>query len=115
MKGDNCMNNINAVTEQSAVKVWTKSEISSLLYSNDKMVVRSLIKLYNYQTEEEKAEEMTKEDNGVGFNAIDAEILSNIAEQVIKTKRLTFKQLELVRRKIMKYAGQLTKIANNQI
>ena len=58
---------------------------------------------------------MTKEDTGVGFNSIDDDIFSYIAEQVIKRKRLTFKQLELVRRKIMKYAGQLTKIANNQI
>ena len=93
-------------------KVWTKAEITNLLKTNNTMVEHSLKELYAYQTVAEKAYQTTEEDNKMGFNKPDSRILSRIAEWYLKTGFLTEKQMKLVRSRIMKYAGQLTKIAN---
>lgn len=93
-------------------KVWTKQQILELIDKNDTMVMRSLLKLYNMQTEDEQEYKETVDNNGVGFNQYDCEILTNIAKFVIKTRTMTPKQISVVRRKIRKYAGQLVKIAN---
>ena len=95
-------------------KVWKVEEIAHLLQTNDKMVIRSLMKLYGFQTDEEQDLGETTDYNGVGFNGADAPILSSIAENYLKWNRLTPKQLALVRKKMMKYAKQLTKIANGK-
>lgn len=96
-------------------RIWTKEEIVNLLQTNDQMVWRSLKQLYLKQTASERASGTTHVVNGVGFNSRDAEILSSIARSYEQWHRLTPKQTALVRRKIMKYAGQLTKIANGEI
>lgn len=96
-------------------RCWHKEEIQNLIKTNDKMVQRSLLKLYECQTEDEKTSKLTKEENGIGFNEFDSYVLSDIAEFCIKTGFLTAKQIQFVRRKIYKYAGQLTKIANGEI
>lgn len=95
-------------------KVWTKSQITEKLKTSDKAVIRGLIVLYSYQTAEEKLLKGTKENNGVGFNAHDAEFMCSVAEQIISTRKCTVKQLEAVRKGLMKYAGQLTRIANDE-
>jgi len=97
-----------------ANKVWTNDEIKRLLETNDKMVSRSLVKLYEYQTESEQDAEETHEQNGVGFNGIDAGFLTSIAKQVISGRTLSTKQLASTRKTILKYAGQITRIANEQ-
>ena len=69
-------------------KVWTKCEIKKLLETNDKMVSKSVVKLYEYQTRAEQEVKETHEHNGVGFNSIDATFLTSIAERVIAGKSL---------------------------
>lgn len=96
-------------------KTWTKEEIKELLEKNDEMVKRSVLKLYERQTELEQSSEETKEDNGVGFNGADAPILSSFAKFIIKTGFLTSKQTAIARKKLAKYSNQLTKIANGKI
>lgn len=98
-----------------ADKVWTKNEIVNLLKTSNKMVVRSLIKLYDCQTQDELDSKETISPNGIGFNMFDAKELTNIAENYIKCGTISNKNLDIVRRKIMKYAGQLTNIANHVI
>ena len=93
-------------------KVWTKDEIKNLLETNDQMVARSVKKLYEYQTADEQEEKTANINNGVGFNGTDAEFLSSIAEWLISGKKLSQKQLDITRKKLFKYAGQLAKIAN---
>ena len=93
-------------------KVWTKDEIKRLLETNDKMVSRSLLKLFEYQTSSEQDTEETSENNGVGFNGIDAGFLTSVAKQIIAGRSLTEKQLKATRKSILKYSGQLTRIAN---
>lgn len=93
-------------------KVWTKEEIKGLLETNDAFVARSVVKIWQRQTESEKTSKSTNQNNGVGFNGLDAEILTSFAEYFIQHGRLSVKQLAIARRKIKKYAKQLTSIAN---
>lgn len=95
-----------------ATRVWTKDEIKHLLETNDKMVLKSIVKIFEKQTEDEKVAEVTNHQNGVGFNGVDAELLSSFAKQILKYGRLSDKQMVYARKKIMKYSSQLTKIAN---
>lgn len=94
---------------------WSVEDIKNLLKTNDTFVIRSLIKLYSYQTLDEKKAGETKDNNGVGFNGADAAVLSQISRDMIKTYIISKGQVNFVRRKIMKYAKQLTRIANGKI
>ena len=93
---------------------WTKEEITALLTRSDKAVGRAILAIYKFQTQTEQAIGHTTDHNGVGFNGVDAEILSSFAQFYQRSGFLTPKQLVLGRRKIMKYAGQLAKIANSK-
>lgn len=93
-------------------RVWTKEEIKNLIQTNDKMVALSLKQLYNYQTEYERTSHETTENNGVGFNGVDAPILTSFTLFYLEKGYLSPKQTEIARKKLIKYSGQLTKIAN---
>lgn len=95
-------------------KKWTKDEIAAKLATDDKWLIRGLLAIYARQTEEEKAADTTREDNGIGFNAFDASILSDMAKQYKDWGKLTNRQLVIVRKCMKKYAGQLAKIANGE-
>jgi hypothetical protein len=96
-------------------KEWTKDEIKHLLETRDLMVERSIVQVYYKQTEDEKMAKDTNHQNGVGFNHVDSQLLSSFAEQIIKGRHLTQKQMVYARKKIMKYANQIKKIANGEI
>jgi hypothetical protein len=91
---------------------YTKEEIKSLLLSNDEFVKRSLLYVYSLQTRTEQASQSTHLTNSVGFNHCDAKILSSFSEQLMKYKRLSEKQMYISRKKIVKYARQITEHAN---
>lgn len=93
-------------------KVWTKEEIRNKLATDDRWLVRALMAIYKHQTDDEKNSLNTKHYNSVGFNGIDAEFLSSAAQWYQRTGRLSSKQLVHVRRKMMKYSGQLARVAN---
>lgn len=90
---------------------WNKDAIQSLLECNDRAVCKALVAIYERQTEHEKCIGQTKEHNGVGFSAFDAEFLSSLAEQVKTRGTLSPRQLELARKKIKSYWRQLLEIA----
>ncbi len=97
------------------MKVWTKEEIRELLDRNNVAVIKGLVRIYEFQTDAERIYDDTIEDNGVGFSGIDGEILTSIANQFLKWGSITEKQFAVVKKKMVKYAGQLTKIANDEI
>lgn len=97
------------------MRVWTKEEIKDLIMRNDKMVCLSLKQLYNYQTEEEKNTGEAKENNGMGFNGIDSCILSSFALFYTEHGYLSQKQIAIARKKLIKYSGQLVRIANKEV
>ena len=102
-------------------KIWTKNKIRENLEKSDVWVHKAIVSIYNFQTEEEKVIEDTTEHNGVGFNGPDGHILSSFASQIIKWDKSKFKsplspkQMTIARKRIVKYSGQLTKIANKEI
>ena len=97
------------------VKVWTAGEIKANLQVSKKWVERAVVAIYNKQTEDEKVTEATKKSNGVGYNQVDAKFMSSLAEGIKKYGGLTPKQLVHARKKIIKYGGQLNRIANGEI
>ncbi len=97
------------------MKKWTLEQIRELLLNNDRMVVKSLVKIYEKQTEDEQEAGETTHSNGIGYNATDSYIMSSFAQQVQKGRTLSEKQMVIARRKIYKYAKQLTLIANGEL
>lgn len=93
-------------------KIWTPEEMKEILTKRDDQVCKAIVKIYEYQTADEQSSHETKEHNGVGFNGADAPIMSSFAEFYMKRGFLSPKQIMIARKKIMKYAGQLCKIAN---
>jgi len=93
-------------------KNWTIEEIRELLIESDKAVARAIVAVYNLQTEDEQIMKETAHQNGVGFNGVDAEFLSSLAQFYTAKGFLTAGQLKYGRKKIMKYAGQLKMLAN---
>lgn len=102
---------------------YTKEALRELLEKNDAAVWRGLLAIFKEQTADEQATGATRWQNGFGFSAFDAEILTSFAQQVVKWQStapdqrkfnspLSPKQLNLARKKMLRYAGQLVKIAN---
>ena len=96
-------------------KIWTKEEILSGIQTNNKWVERGVVAIYNKQTEDEKMTESTNKKNGIGYSGCDAHLMSYYAKWILSGKSLSGKHLEKARKKISKYANQLTKIANKEI
>jgi hypothetical protein len=100
--------------------MWTKDAILSKLESDNMMVERSLLVMYQRQTADEQQTQGTSHENGVGFNGTDAPFLSKMAEwvkggakrNIPEGKRLSEKQRVIVRKKLKKYSRQLIEAAN---
>ena len=93
-------------------RIWTEDEIRNLIQTNDKVLYGALKKIYAEQTADEQADGETNHRNGVGFNGVDAPILSSFAEFLNRAGFLTPKQRAIARKKLAKYNKQLTKLAN---
>jgi len=108
---------------------WTKEEIRAnmLLPSpiGDAWLIRGMFAILGNQTPDEQAMGQTVEDNGLGFNGVDAEILTSFCGQAQMrltalpandptrySRCLTPKQLEIARKLMLKYCGQLAAHAN---
>lgn len=96
-------------------KVWTKEEIRNKIKTDDRWLMRAVYAIYKLQTEDEKADKTTKHLNNIGFNGVDAVFLSQAAERYRKNYNFSPKYMEAIRRAMLKYSGQLTKIANKRI
>ena len=88
-------------------KTWNKSDIKDLLQRNDKAVIRGMLIIYGYQTADEQEFAETSHSNGIGFNGVDAEILTNFVNFYSRNGYLSPKQLEIARKKMLKYSQQL--------
>lgn len=97
------------------IRTWTITEIRALLAENDKAVARGILAIYALQTDSEQATMETSESNGVGFSGADANFLSSLAQFYQAKGFLSPKQVEIGRKRITKYAGQLVKIANTPV
>ena len=103
---------------------WTKERVRELLATTDQAVVNAIKQLYALQTFDEQDHEQTSYVNSKGFNALDAKFMSSLAKQIEQWENtmegsrypfpLSYKQLFAARRRLLKYSGQLVKIANKE-
>ena len=82
------------------------------LSTDEAWAKKALLKIYEFQTNEEQMRGNTLFYNGVGFNGADAEILSSLAEQFKRKGWLSPKQMAIVMRKMQKYTRQVIQISN---
>jgi len=106
------------------MKTITKDFIKNQLATNPTWAVKALVKIYERQTIDEQNSQSTKENNGIGFKGLDANILSSFAEQVNKGRNLSVKQMTIVYKKMPRYwkqvaslipADKLTEIENKLV
>lgn len=91
--------------------MWNKQKIHDLLDKSDLAVTKALLAIYARQTASEQASQTTKEANGVGFGAFDADFCSDIAQKVQRGWKLSPKQMAVIRNKMKRYHRQLLEIA----
>lgn len=51
-----------------AQKTWTRTEIETLINTNDRAVERAMVAIWERQTRDEQATETTRHHNGIGFS-----------------------------------------------
>ncbi len=68
---------------------------------------RALIALFNFQTQKERSNESTTEHNGIGFDAVDAQILTSFTKQINRDRPLSWRQHSVCAQRLPKYAKQL--------
>lgn len=66
------------------------------------------------QTADEQATGDTRWANGIGWNGVDAKILTSFAGQVKKGWKLSDKQLAIAKKKLPKYAKQVLALINEK-
>jgi hypothetical protein len=89
-----------------AIKVYIKNQLST----NSNWSTKALIRIYGRQTSEEQNTQRTKENNGVGFSGVDAEILSSFAIQILNGRTLSAKQMAIVFKKMPRYWRQIVSL-----
>lgn len=95
-------------------RYWTSGSMRKVLDSSDEQLMKAVVQLYNYQTEDEKKGRETIHDNAVGFNKPDASFLTGMARLYLSKglAGMTKNQIERTRKLMHKYVSQLTIIAN---
>jgi|GEM_PF-2733481 len=81
-------------------------------YTDQRWVERGVVALCERQTYDEQAVEHSRHENDRGYNKPDSTIMSRYAKLLIEGSSLSDSQLKDARKRLMKYAGQLARIAN---
>ena len=92
-----------------------KDYLQNLVRTNKKALYRAIILIADLQTPEEKAYGATIEHNGVGFGAVDAEMMTSLALRLKNGGELSERELAICRNKMPKYWKQLYKISINKM
>jgi len=97
--------------QESLTLKMIQASIKDALINNDKALIKGLGIIYSYQTRDEKESERTIYDNGEGFTGVDADFLTSVYHNYERFQSLSHKQINCVRRCMVKYAGQLMRHA----
>lgn len=93
----------------------SKKEIENALKkqitTNPKQSIKAMLRIFEYQTEDERKNGSVYEYNGVGFAGTDAELLTSFCNFYNQHGYLSDMQINILTKKIAKYAGQLTRLA----
>lgn len=93
-------------------KAKRKAFLKKMLATNPKWAMKALVTIYNYQTEDEKQSEGTYYHNNIGFSECDAHIMTSLAEQYLKYRRLSEEQMKFVYKYIPRYWRQILEITD---
>lgn len=96
-------------------KIWTKDEIRKNLETSQAWVERGILAIYRQQTADEQSQEDTRWFNQHGFSSADAKYLTYTAKWLLSGKHLSGLHIGKARARLLKYAGQLAKIANGTL
>lgn len=91
---------------------WNKWNIRAKLTTDFAWCRRALIVLYQRQTDDEQGASRTRHDNDRGFNQPDARRGSQLARKAMTPQLFEPGEVIEAKRMLMKYAGQLARIAN---
>lgn len=91
-----------------------KEFLKEKLGTDPRWAKHALLKIFEFQTQEEQDHECTHDHNGVGFTGVDGEFLSSLAKQLLKYKRLSDKQMIHLFKKMPKYWKQILKISDEE-
>ena len=95
-------------------KQW-ESYLKNLIKTNDKALYKSIILIYEMQTDEERCIGESKEENNVGFSKVDAYEMGVIAKKIKQGNELTSGEIAKSRNKMQKYWKQLMIISKRQM
>lgn len=84
-----------------------KNYLKRLLYTDNKFLLRSLLVVYNNQTDDEKYCGRSINDNNRGFSKVDSEELSRIAKRLEEQGKISESDFWTVWSKMPKYWKQL--------
>jgi len=96
------------------VREYTKDEIKEKILVDNRWLIRGAQAIWDRQTVQEKASEVTIDSNGVGFNGVDAGFCTSLLLQYQTRGSLSDRQWECLRKCMVKYSGQLAQIANSK-
>jgi len=94
-------------TSKKAIEKAIRDQITT----NPRQAIKAMLRIFEYQTLSEQIGGFVKNDNGVGFMVFDSEILTSFCNQYMKKGQLSEKQIDILFKKIGKYASQLTRLA----
>jgi len=93
-------------------KTQIQQYLKTKLGSDPRWAKHALLKIFEFQTSEEKSIEHTREHNGIGFTGVDGEILTSFAKQFERKGYLSPKQMNLLFKKMPKYWKQILSISD---
>jgi hypothetical protein len=93
----------------------TKDYIREKLEESQAWLERGILAIYEKQTNDEQESRATRKRNNVGFSGCDAARMSYYAEWIRSGKHLSGDHVEKAKKTMVKYAGQLEKIARGLI
>jgi len=95
----------------SYTKVQVESFVKMKISTNKNWALRALIKLYEFQSKNERQNHISVNKDNYGFSKFDAPYFSDLAAKVKQGKNLTKNQIKSLK-KLSKYSRQLISICN---
>lgn len=85
------------------------------LFKKNWNLIKDMLYIYYFQTANEKDKDTTELKNLEGFQGPDASVLSPLCKQLIHTGWLSNEQLEIIPKRMLKYAKQVKKINDQRL
>lgn len=95
-------------------KIYTERKIVYLIYNDLTFLQRSILELYNRQTEDEKSVANTFHNNKRGFSASHGTFMSLCAEYILKEGKINAVHLPRVRSIMSTYRSQILDIIHEK-